>query len=307
MDQQTADQINIMKDIIEDLMKRLENIETKTLSTKHNTMADDHKERTLFEYDDNILESEAQVEEPIELDTLTIENMIFIEFINGHAFKDVVFSNRDINVSEIVVNELILKNYENYEEIVGKTNARVKREEIVKPGGENFVYPNTGVVDNLSVNSLIVDGFINRLDMSTLNEFALKIRGDQIIESEMNFEVLHGTSLQTQQTISNRKISDIVQTENGPFTVDHVIQFVKPVFINDLVVKERINNINVVKGNFNILLKKSDHDQVLQAMKTFDAVKLLNPIVLQGKIRKSNLNSINPIVSITDDIVLEGK
>lgn len=309
--QKTAEQINIMNDLIQDLQKRLDNIETIMLSTKRNTMADETVEKTSFEYDDNVLTSEAQLvaesAEPVELDTLTIEDMIIIETINGHAFTDLVFSNRDLNVSEVVVNELILKNYENYKEIIGKTNDRDEHEDMVKSASESFVAPNSGVDDKLTANSLIVDGFINGVDILFLNEFALKLQGDQILDSQINFGNLRGASLQTSSLISNRKISDIVQTENGPFTVDQVIQFVKPVFINEFIVNQRINNINIVKGNFNVLLKRSENDQVIQAMKTFDEVKLLNPIVLQGKIKKSNLNRINPIVSITDDIVLEGK
>lgn len=313
LDQQMADKINDMNNLISELNKQLDNIEMKMLSTKSDTMADESQEKVSFEYDDKILQSEAQLaqdkeiqsEDVIELDELTIENMIIMEFINGHAFGDLALTNRDLNVSEVVVNELILKNYENYKKIIGKTN-KIDHEEMVVAASENFV-PTTGIVDKLTLNSLMVDGFINRLDISVLNELALKLRGDQILESEINFEVLQGASLQTSSSISNRKIDDIVRIKDGSFAVEQTVQFVNPVFINELIVNQRINNINVVKGNFNILLKRSDHDQVIQVMKTFDEVKLLSPIVLQGKIKKSNLNHINPIVSITKDIFLNGK
>lgn len=317
LDQQLADKINGMNEMIKELTKRLADIETSSMQQR-NTMADESKQESPFRYDDNILHSEAQLVgqdnefqsndgvEQLDLDELTIEEMIEIEFINGHPFSDLVFAKRDLNVTAVVVDELILKNHRNYVEVAGKRTADSKHEDMVKSASESFVAPNTGVVDKMTVNSLIVDGLINRLSLSMLNEFALKIRGDQVLESEINFEVLQAESLQAFADISNRKINDIVQTVNGPFTVDQGIQFAAPVFINELIVNQRINNINVVKGAFNVLLKQSQRDQVIQAMKIFDEVKLLNPIVLQGKITKSNLNKINPIVSFTNDIVLEG-
>lgn len=308
VDQQLADKINEMNERITKLNKRLEHIET--LSTKRRPMADESKQETIFQNDDNILHPEAQIvgqsqlENVLDLDELTIEDMIEIEFINGHAFKDLVFSRRDLNVSEVVVNELILKNHKNYVEVTGRSN--LNHEVMMEAASESFVNPMTGVVDTMKVNSLMVDGFINGWDISQLNELALKIRGDQVLENKINFEVLQAASLQAFGDISTKKIDDVVRTVNGPFTVVQDIQFVKPVSINELIVNERINNINVVKGSFNILLKRSDRDQVIHAMKIFNAVQLLNPIVLQGKITKSNLNKINPIVSFTDDIVLEG-
>lgn len=318
IDQRLADKINEMFEIIKDLNKRLGDIET--LSTKTNTMADESQQETTSQNDDsNAMHPENQMvgqgneiqsensKDALELEELTVENMIVTEFINEHPFKDLVFANGELNVSDVVVNELILKNHKNYVQIVGKSNQNLDLEDMVEAASENFAATTTGVVDKLKVNSLLVDGFINRLDLSILNEFALKTRGDQILESGINFEILRAASLQTLAEVSNRKISDIVQTVNGPFSVDQTIQFASPVFINELIVNQRINNINVVKGAVNILLKRSDHDQVIQAMKIFDEVKLLNPIVLQGKITKSNLNKINPIVSINNDIVLEGK
>lgn len=312
VDQQLADKINGMNEIIEDLNNRLKDIEAS--HTKSNTMADESKEETFIQNDDNIVRPEAQLvgqdneiqSKALELDELTIENMIEIEFINGHRYEDLVFSNRDLNVSEVVVNELILKNHKNYLEIIGKSYKDHDHEEMIQSASESFVAPMTGDVDKMKVNSLIVDGSINQLDISILNEFALKIRGDQILEGGIYFKNLRAASLQASGAISEKNINDIARTVNGPFTVDQALRFAKPVFINELIVNQRINNINVVKGAFNILLKRSDHDQVIQAMKIFDEVTLLNPIVLQGKITKSNLNKINPIVSFTDEIVLEG-
>ncbi|KAJ6633707.1 hypothetical protein Bhyg_15533, partial [Pseudolycoriella hygida] len=80
-DQQFADQINAMNSLIIELKNRLADIE-KALS----------KQDTTFEYDENILRSDAQiseaqtndVQETLELDELTVENFDGIEFINGH-------------------------------------------------------------------------------------------------------------------------------------------------------------------------------------------------------------------------------
>lgn len=311
-----VEKINEMNELIKDLNKRLENIEAS--SSQRNVLPDKSTKETIFQYDDNVLQSEAQMvgednelnsddaSPALQLDELNIENMIVMDFINGHPFEDLVLSSRDLNVSEVVVDELIVKNHKNYVEIMKKLGP----EDMIASASENIAAPMTdGVVQTLNVNSLVVDGFINRLDLAMLNEFALKLRGDQILESEINFELLRAVSLQASGEISGKKISHVVRTVNDgkSFTVDQTIQFANPVFINELIVNRRINNINVVKGGVNILLKRSDHDQVIEAMKIFDEVKLLNPIVLQGKITKSNLNKINPIVSFTNDIVLEGK
>lgn len=282
------------------------------------------KQTISFDYGDSSLKSEAQVigevneisskdsKGSFDFDELTIEDMSNVEFINGHPFENLLFSDRDLNVSDVIVNELIVKNYENYMEIIGKASKNSHDEEMIAEStsaiGNFFVPQNfSGVVDKLIINSLVVDGLFNGLDLLTLNEFALKLKGDQILESEINFEVLKGVSLQTFSLISNRKIDDIVRIESGPFAIDQSVQFSKPVVINELVVNKRLNNININNGKFDILLKRSDRVQVIQTMKVFDEVKLEGPILLQGKIRKSNLNQINPIVSITDNIILEGK
>lgn len=310
LDQQWADKINEMIDLVVSLNQRITALETR--STNRNAMAE---EQTVFQYDENILHSAAQTVgheretqvgdavNVLELDELTIGKMIVMDSINGHPFADLVLTHRDLNVSEVVVDELILTNRSNYMEIMSKKN--LIDDDLVGAATDNFAAPATGVVDTLKVNSLIVDGFINRLDLSFLNEHVLKIRGDQVLESEINFEFLQAASLQS-VSISQKQVDHIVRTMDGPFTVDQPIQFANPVFINELWVKDRINNINVAQERFDILLKRADYDQVIHALKIFNEVKLLNPIVLQGKITKSNLNKINPIVSITNDIVLEG-
>lgn len=306
LDQQLADKINEMLDLIDTLSKRLDDMEKS--STQRNTITDE----AASQYGDNTLHSDAQVVgsrnnnewDEMNVNELTIGKMIIVDFINGHPFSDMVLANRDLNVSEIVVDELILKNPRNYMEIIRKANP----ETMVEAASDNFAAPTAaGIVENLKVNSLLVDGRINSWDLVVLNEYALKIRGDQIFDSQINFDRLKAVSLQATSTISNRKIEDIVRTVDGPFTIDQGIQFMNPVSINELIVNQRINNINVLNGAFNILLKRSDNVQVIQALKVFDEVKLLNPIVLQGKITKSNLNKINPIVSISEDIVLEGR
>lgn len=317
VDQQLADKINEMIELVDSLNKRIARIEQLSSTTPaRNTMADQSDQAsTIFQYDDNILHSEAQLvgeenESRLELDELTIDSMIVIDYINWHPFSEMVLADRDLNVNEVVVNELILKDHRNYMEIIGKSSKNADdKEDMVEAASENFVAPPPtadGIVDDLQANSLLVDGLINRLDMAMLNEFALKIRGDQILESDINFENLQAVSLQA-PVVSNKQIDDIVRTVNGPFTVNQAIQFASPVIINELIVNQRINNINVVKGEFNVLLKRSDHDQVIQALKVFDDVKLLNPIVLQGKITESNLDKINPIDSFDQEIVLEGK
>lgn len=315
LDQQLADRINEMLDAVDDLNRRLDDMERKS-SAQRKTMADGIKSETTFQYGDHILHSDAQVVgkgneieselEVLDVQELTVGKMITMDFINGHPFTDLVLTHRDLNVSEIVVDELILKNPRNYMDIIAKTNQNSDQEVMVESASDNFATPTTGIVAQMKVNSLLVDGRINSLDLVLLNEYALKIHGDQILDSEINFESLKASSLQAASTITNRRIDDIVRIVDGPFIIDQGIRFTNPVSINEMIVQKRINNINVLNGTFNVLLKRSNNDQVMQALTVFDEVKLLNPIVLQGKITKSNLNKINPIVSIAEDIVLEG-
>ena len=168
-------------------------------------------------------------------------------------------------------------------------------------------------INELRVEDMTVDQLINNRNFTSLNRNALKVNGDQIVSGTWKIDNLKAKNLilvnPLEQRISGVSLQQLVNINDtrGRIDIDQDIRFAnKLLTVNKLYVFERINNINVEQGNLMILRKKWPLEQVINGVKDFDFVRLLEPIKLQGKIKSKTLEKMNPITTINQNIMLEG-
>lgn len=235
-------------------------------------------------------------------DQLYVDDLI-VENINNRPVTDLVYADRPINARHMKVQNL----YVHRRSQINKHKHKKSEASKPKRAAEQITYPD--VVEDIAIDKLIVDGFINGIDLATIQKFALRVDLDreQTLEAQFNIGQLNANSvIVSQNVISRKELTDLIRTVGGPYTVFQDVSFAQPLLVNRLVVHENINNIIVTDGKLEVLLKRSPEVQLLKGYKRFNAVTLRSPIVLQGKISHSNLERMNPVVTVTKDIVLNG-
>lgn len=221
--------------------------------------------------------------------------------INGHSKDDLVYRNKDLNVQEIQVDEVIFRNNnKSYETMLAKLQAqqiqskRLKRQDNDEP---------------LVVDNLLVDGLINGFSLKHLIENTLKVNSKetQNIQGEITFDRAKANSINVHQNeISNKKLDEIIHTKGDFFLINQEIRFTEPLSVNHLNVIDRLNHITVKNGKFDILFQRARGIQVISGEKFFDSVKLLSPIILRGNIRTHSLDKMKPTVTVDDEITIFG-
>lgn len=314
LNQELADQLNAAQKIIEKLDKQLNRLDHQ-LKPSHLQQQEAITSETPPPADIAIvpppLESAAQTslnvshlyESHQDLVHLNVDELN-VDFINGNPISQLLYADRDLNIRSLVADTLYVNSPQTYQQLEGQA---IDIQGAASAPTEHIEY--SEVTDTITVDALIVDGTINQLDLGTIKQFALKTEAtDQIIQGSFGFVKLraYGVSVQT-NLVSGRNLSDLIRTEGGSYSVSQDVRFDEPLHVDRLYVNDRINNLRIQNGRFDVLLKNSNEIQTITGHKSFNAVRLLNPIVLHGKINSSNLSSMNPIVSVINDIVLEGK
>lgn len=315
LNQMLADQLNAGQKMIEKLDKQLNRLDTQL---KQSNLPPQEAITSETQSPDDVtivpppLEIAAQIslnvpihyESHQDLDYLNV-NELTVDFINGNPISQLLYADRDLNIRSLLADTIYVNSSQTYQQLF---QGQVPDLQVTASAPtEHIEY--SDVTDTISVDSLIVDGTINEMDLDTIKQFALKAKAtEQNIRGSFDFVKLraYGVSVQT-KLVSGRNLSDLIRTEGGSYYVSQDVRFDEPLHVDRLYVNERINNLRVQNGRFDVLLKNSNETQTITGHKSFNSVRLLNPIVLHGKINSSNLNSMNPIVSVTNDIVLEGK
>lgn len=233
---------------------------------------------------------------------LTVSGSFFAETINGHKFGDWVHENSNLVLHNFTVDELVIENVDNFESIekmLLENENRVKRDT-----------PIDAAPEPLNLNNVIVEGMVNGINFTYLVENALRTNVDnQRLEAPINFGQLKVKSIQTADgKISNVDLATIARTNVNETVIRSGIRFTQLLQVDNLAIQNRLNHITFTDNKIDALLRRSRTPQVISAVKTFESVELLEPIVLQGKINISNvaLNQMKPIVTINDDLVIDG-
>lgn len=264
-------------------------------------------------FDANTENIEAEVEETTEtmdlpsilhIDELTVSESIFIKKINGHNISDLVQRNSNLVLEKLVVDELVIadNNTENIDEIERKlldSDERIKR-----------AAPNDTESDTLVFDNVMVEGHVNGIDFNYLMENALRTDlPNQRLEANISIGVLRANSLNTNDgKISNIDPAVFALINGNETIIRPPIHFTESVGVNHLTVLQRLNHVLINDGKMDALFKRSRRPQVITGTKLFQSIELLEPIILQGKINISNpvIDKIKPIVTINEDVVVEG-
>ncbi|XP_015834885.2 uncharacterized protein clos isoform X1 [Tribolium castaneum] len=160
--------------------------------------------------------------------------------------------------------------------------------------------------ETLKVKNLTIGGYINNVDVPTLDKYALKKSGNQQVTSEFIFDELRGKNLEVFNEMSGKKISDLIATDAGNYLINNEVIFKNDLHVNDFQVSKSLDGIKVIDGQLDILLKDSPDEQEITGAKTFDDVNIYHAINFQGHVKSKNLEKMNPLITIEDDLALTG-
>lgn len=168
-------------------------------------------------------------------------------------------------------------------------------------------------IHQLTVDNLFIGKFLNRRNFSAISINSLKAFGAQIVSGVKFIDKLTANNLRFMKVLRDQKISNVplsalinVNETRQQMVISQDIRFTEDLEVNNLIVDERINNIRVRNGDLQVMRKRGRSRQVVTGEKTFDVVHLLSPIVLQGKIESESLEKMNPLVTVNEDLVLQG-
>uniref|UniRef100_A0A182N2V7 VWFD domain-containing protein n=1 Tax=Anopheles dirus TaxID=7168 RepID=A0A182N2V7_9DIPT len=161
--------------------------------------------------------------------------------------------------------------------------------------------------DTIDADDLSITGLLNDIDPRVLTEQVLQDAAqDQQFSDKLVVDQITAHNI----AVSDGKLSgvewDNVARTTGEQQILQDLQFVQPMLVDSLLLRDRLNHIPVIEGTLQVLQLNADEVQSVTGTKTFDYVTLLNPIELQGKINGESLSKMNPIMTIADDLVLDG-
>ncbi|XP_025829762.1 uncharacterized protein LOC108740183 isoform X2 [Agrilus planipennis] len=163
-----------------------------------------------------------------------------------------------------------------------------------------------GKYKEIHVENLTIDGLINNVSITDIERNAIKIFGNQEIDStKYYFQHLFVNDFRA-KTIETVKIpQDLLLINGGNYQLHNSIEF-NNLTVKNLIVNENLNAIPVKNGKLDVILVDLDEEQRITGHKIFENVQVLNPIDLQGQIDNKELSKTNPVVRIEKEIVLEG-
>ncbi|GLV35615.1 Anaphase Promoting Complex subunit 10, partial [Carabus blaptoides fortunei] len=160
-----------------------------------------------------------------------------------------------------------------------------------------------------NITSLIVQnitlGFVNALDMKSLDTLVLRTRGDQEILGNYKFDTLIVEDFDIDGLLSGIKVPDnLTFISNATNLIEQDLIFTEDLYAETLHVIQRLNQIPVYNGKIDILLNDYPEMQYISGQKTFESLNILGPIQLRGRIHSEGLDRMSPI--ITNNLTLVG-
>ncbi|XP_052901002.1 uncharacterized protein LOC128307276 [Anopheles moucheti] len=217
-----------------------------------------------------------------------------------------IFSAKNLMVKDLSVNRLTSKRLNSTETVAVQRMMDQSRTLLAKSRGA-MPQEYGSDFETIDTDELKLTGLLNDIHPSVLVEqvlhgqaaeqqFSGKLVVDQI--TAHNVEVVDAK-------LSGMELRNIART-TGEQQIVQDLQFVQPMLVDSLFLQDRLNHIPVMEGKLQVLHLTSDEVQTITGTKTFDYVTLLKPIELQGKINGESLSKMNPIMTIGDDLVLNG-
>lgn len=228
----------------------------------------------------------------LSVDELTVSGSVTVAKVNGHLIDDLLRSESDLHLNNLVIAYLLVPKHSN---MTDTTSKRVKRDAMVDD-------------EIMNLNDVVLEGLVNRFNFSTLIENALRIdQSEQRLTSDIKFQIISANAINvTGNKISDFDLNRIASIRDNETLINEPLIFAQLLSTNELNIAERLNHLTVQNGKLNILLKKSKRTQIITGDKEFDAVNLLEPIILHGRINISSpmMNKIKPIVTVDEELII---
>lgn len=236
-------------------------------------------------------------------DELIVNGPIDIQLLNGHPVGDLVTTAKDLTLDSLIADSLALLN-----DTRAVDDIRTKIEWLSRTKRQTMDAIN---IDRpLKVKELFVSGQLNGVQFSDLLQNALRTNAvEQEILAPINIDVGVAQSVRVRSSIvADQKLRNLVSIRENEKMIDQEVRFLEPVFVDDLRIMERLNQISMLDNRLDVLLKRSKTPQVITGTKQFESIKLLEPIFQQGKIQINSpiMEKIKPIVTIDNDLELIG-
>ncbi|CAH1984441.1 unnamed protein product [Acanthoscelides obtectus] len=226
-------------------------------------------------------------------DTVRIEEYFHPQKINHndgilHRNKKILLHSLNINGNALFRNKVILSNSSKATEDKETANKK-KRSDKFK---------------TIKANSIRLGGFINDLDVPTLNKYAFRKSGGFGSARTCTFDHLTAENLET-LTCSGKRPEDIMLIVGRDYESNRNSILHKDIDVNRLQISRHLNNISVDHdGKLDILMKNRSESQYISGLKTFQNLEIQDVINLQGKIGKQ-FESFDPLVLVYSDVDVE--
>ncbi|KAK5643847.1 hypothetical protein RI129_007692 [Pyrocoelia pectoralis] len=272
-----------------------------------------------------------------EFEDVTLESIANVKYVNSHPLTDIVHLNDETDLNHLSVNGDIV--FQEGLSLDGRLNGIIFTKEniLLKDGNQSLstlglnllsaemldadfindielsqidtLNDQPKIVENvetLNVKSVHIKGFINNVDISKLKESALKTFGNQTVTSNYQFDTLYVNNLDVKR-LSDKTIPDeLILVNGGDFHLNQSMEFTNSIIVNSILVRDHVNNIDVVDGKLDVLVKNSDTLQHITGVKEFENVELSGPIKLLGKINSSKIEAMSPVRTFNQEIVVTG-
>lgn len=169
------------------------------------------------------------------------------------------------------------------------------------------------MINELNVETMTIEELLNQRNFTAMAINSLKTSGDQHLLGVTNIGQLRANRIIFEEGLREPMISDVelsnlinINDTRQPVDILQDISFVNELNVNRLFVSERVNHIKVKDGQLQVLRKQGPSHQIVTAEKFFDQVNLLSPILLQGKIESKTLEKMNPVITINENLVVQG-
>ncbi|XP_053668970.1 uncharacterized protein LOC128719371 [Anopheles marshallii] len=217
-----------------------------------------------------------------------------------------IFSAKNLMVKDLSVNRLTSKRLNSTETVAVQRMMDQSRTLLAKSRGA-MPQEYGSDFETIDTDELKLTGLLNDVHPSVLVEQVLHEQApDQQFSGKLVVDQITAHNVEiVDAKLSGMEIGNIART-TGEQRIVQDLQFVQPMLVDSLFLQDRLNHIPVMEGKLQVLHLASDEVQSITGTKTFDYVTLLKPIELQGKINGESLSKMNPIMTIGDDLVLNG-
>lgn len=157
-------------------------------------------------------------------------------------------------------------------------------------------------IKNLTVDRLFMGGLLNDVDIGVLDQYTLKIRGDQEIKGNHKFTTLEADEIQTRVGV----VGNFVRTDYGEYWIDQDVFFVDDVSAEFAQLKRGLNHIQInSKGSLDVFVKNTRDLVYVNGLKEIENVRL-GEVKFRGKILSKLLEKINPVKHIQKPMNVTG-